>query len=173
MVIKTIGAILVLTSSTAIGSLLALQVKEQENWLKDIKMSLFLLAGELEYHQMPLPEAMRLTGMRHGGRMSSFFQRTGKELERREGKSLGVIWKNQAELAMRAAPLKKEQKEEFSEMGIYFTEADSKVRKNALEFYFSRLEEEIVRMRNTGKDKAYLYRMLGMLGGIFLLILAA
>ena len=36
---------------------------------------------------------------------------------------------------------------------------------------FSRLEEEIVQLRETGSDKAYLYRMLGMLGGMFLLIL--
>ena len=34
-----------------------------------------------------------------------------------------------------------------------------------------RLEEDIVKLRETGADKAYLCRMLGMLGGIFLLIL--
>ncbi len=173
MLIKTIGAVLVLASSTAIGSLLALQVKEQEHWLKDIKMSLFLLSGELEYHQMPLPEAMRMTGTKHKGRMSDFFQNTGKELEKKEGNSLITVWQKQAERTMKNAPLKKEQKEEFSEIGIYFAQADSMVRKNALEFYFARLEEEMAQIRGTGKDKAYLYRMMGMLGGIFLLILAA
>ena len=173
MLIKTIGAVLVLTSATAIGSLLALQVKEREYWLKDMKMSLFLLAGELEYHQMPLPEAMRITGVKHSGRMSEFFQNTGRELEKKDGNSLRAIWKEQAERIFKNAPLAKEQKEEFSEIGTYFSEADSKVRKNALEFYFSRLEEEIVQTRGTEKDKVYLYRMMGMLGGIFLLILAA
>ena len=170
--LKLVGAMLVLTSATAIGSILALQVKEQEKWLEDMKLSLFLLSGELEYHQIPFPEAMRLTGKKHKGRMREFYRKAGDELEKREGESLSMIWKNQAEKCLKQAPLKKEQKEEFSEMGIYFAGADSKVRKNALEFYFTRLEEEIVRMRSTEKEKMYLYRMLGMLGGVFLLILA-
>jgi len=34
--IKLIGAVLVLVSAYAIGSLLALKVKEQEKWLKDM-----------------------------------------------------------------------------------------------------------------------------------------
>ena len=172
MILKTVGAILVLTSATAIGSILAFRVKEQERWLADMKLSLVLLSGELEYHQVPFPEAMRLTGNKHKGRLQEFFRRTGEELEKREGESLSVVWSRQAENCLKAAPLKREQKEAFSEIGIYFAGADSKVRKNALEFYFSRLEEEIVRMRNTEKEKVYLYRMLGMLGGVFLLILA-
>ena len=171
MLIKTIGAVLVLTSATAIGSLLAMQIKEQEHWLRDIKGALFLLMGDLEYHQRPLPEALKQTGMRHEGRMKEFFLTTAAELEKKEGKRLGAIWKSQAESALKHAPLKKEQKEEFSEIGIYFAEADSKVRKNAVEFYFARLEEEIVSLRENEKDKAYLYRTMGMLGGIFLLLL--
>lgn len=173
MLIKTVGAVLVLTSATAIGSLFAMQVKEQERWLKDIKMALFLLMGELEYHQRPLPEALKQTGKRHEGRMKEFFISTAEELERKEGKRLGAIWRYQAERVLKKAPLNAEQKKEFSEIGSYFAEADSKVRKNAVEFYFSRLEEEIVQIRETGKDKAYLYRMMGMLGGIFLLLLVA
>ena len=68
--VKLIGAILVLVSAYAIGSLLALQVKEQEKWLKDMKTTLFLLLGELEYRQVPLPEALAIVGKRHGGRLA-------------------------------------------------------------------------------------------------------
>jgi hypothetical protein len=78
--IKLVGAILVLVSAYAIGSLLALQVKEQEKWLKDIKTALFLLMGELEYRQVPLPDALTIIGKRHGGRLSSFFQSLSGEL---------------------------------------------------------------------------------------------
>ena len=81
------------------------------------------------------------------------------------------LWKKQAEPALRDCPLTKEQKEEFSELGLYFTEADKETRRSSLDFYLNRLEEDIVRLRETGGDKAYLCRTLGMLGGIFLLIL--
>jgi len=173
MGIKVLGAVLVLTSATAIGYLLAYQVKEQERWLTDIKLSFLLLSGELEYHQLPLPEAFLLTGTKHGGRMKEFFLQMGEELAQKAGGNFQEIWRKQAEKTLKSAPIKKEQKEEFEQMGVYFTGAEQSVRTHAIEFYTGRLETEIEKLRETGKEKAYLYRMLGMLGGIFLLILAA
>lgn len=171
MIVKLIGAALVLASATAIGSLLALQIREQEAWLRDIKMSLFLLSGEMNYHQMPLPEAMMRTGVRHGGRMRTFYSRVGAELEKKAGESFFDIWQRQVREVLKNAPLKKEQKEAFSEIGMYFVEADCNVRKNAIDFYLDRLEEDIVILRKNGKEKAYLLQTMGVLGGMFLLIL--
>ena len=169
--IKLIGAVMVLVSAYAIGSLLALQIKEREKWLRDIKMSLFLLMGELEYNQMPLAEALELTGRRHGGRLESFFKAVAEELRKKEGISVKEIWQQRSRTALKESPLLKEQKEEFSELGLYFMETDREARKKSMEFYLSRLEEDIKGLRETGSDKAYLCRMLGMLGVIFLLIL--
>ena len=169
--IKMVGAVLVLVSAYAIGSLLALQVKEQEKWLKDCKTTLFLLLGELEYRQMPMPEALEIVGRRHGGRLSVFFQKTAEELRKKEGISLQEVWRMQAVSFLKESPLSREQKEEFAELGVCFVEADMETRKKSLDFYLSRLEEDIVSLRKTGADKAYLCRTLGMLGGIFLLIL--
>lgn len=169
--IKIIGAVLVLVSAYAIGSLLALRVKEQEKWLRDIKTALFLLQGELEYRQIPLPEALELIGRRHCGRLAAFFRVLAEELKKKDGIHLKELWRQVAEPALRDCPLSKEQKEEFAELGLYFVEADKETRKNSLDFYLNRLEEDIVKLRETGSDKAYLCRTLGMLGGIFLLIL--
>ena len=169
--VKLIGAVLVLISAYAIGSLLALQVKEQEKWLKDIKTALFLLMGELEYRQVPLPDALEIIGKRHGGRLASFFQSLSGELAKKEGFSLQELWKREAVSALKDCPLSKEQKEEFGDLGLYFMESDKETRRNSLDFYFKRLEEDIVNLRETGADQAYLCRTLGMLGGIFLLIL--
>ena len=169
--IKAIGAVLVLVSAYAMGSLLALQVKERENWLKDMKTSLFLLLGELEYRQMPLPEALELIGRRHGGRLAGFFLMLSEDLKKKDGCSMQEIWRRQARITCKDCPLSGEQKEEFAELGLYFMEADKETRRSSLEFYLHRLEEDIVKLRETGGDKAYLCRTLGMLGGIFILIL--
>lgn len=169
--IKMLGAVLVLVSAYAIGSLLALRVKEQEKWLKDIKTALFLLQGELEYRQMPLPEALAVIGARHGGRLAAFFQVLAEELSKKEGFSLQEVWKQLAASALKDSPLSGEQKEEFGELGLYFMESDRETRRTSIEFYLNRLEEDIVSLREHGADKAYLCRTLGMLGGIFLLIL--
>lgn len=170
--LKLIGAVLVLVSAYAIGCLLALQVKEQERWLRDMKTTLFLLLGELEYRQMPLPEAMELIGGRHNGRLKTFFGGLSQELRKKEGVSLQELWQQTAMTSLKESPLTKGQKEEFAELGLYFMESDKETRKNSLEFYLTRLEEDIVTLRENGGDKAYLCRTLGMLGGIFILILA-
>ena len=169
--IKLVGAVLVLVSAYAIGSLLALQVKEQGKWLRDMKTTLFLLLGELEYRQVPLPEALELIGNRHRGRLSAFFRGLSGEMKKKEGVTLQELWHRVAETSFRDCPLSKEQKEEFSELGLYFMESDRETRREALDFYFNRLEEDIIQLREKGGDKAYLCRTLGMLGGIFLLIL--
>lgn len=169
--VKMIGIVLVLVSAYAIGSLFAGQIKEREKWLKDIKTALFLLMGELEYHKQPLPEALELVGGRHGGRMERFFRETAEELGKKEGICMKEIWQQKAEVVLKESPLSREQKEEFAELGLYLMEADRAARKNAMEFYLDRLEEDIVILRENGADKAYLYRTMGMLGGMFLLIL--
>ena len=169
--VKLVGAVLVLVSSCAIGALLALQVKEQEKWLKDIKTTLFLLLGELSYRQMPMPDAMELVGIRHSGRMKDFYLGMTEELQKKNGLSLQELWQKHALVSLKDSPLNGSQKEEFAELGLCFSETDKETRKNSLDFYLTRLEEDIVSLREKGADKAYLCRTLGMLGGIFLLIL--
>ncbi len=169
--IKLIGAVLVLVSACGIGGLLALQIKEQEKWLKEIKLSLVLLLGELEYRQMPLPEAASLLSVRQNGKLAAFFKGLAEELQKKEGFSLQELWRQQAEPVVKDSPLSREQREEFKELGLYFMESDKETRRNAVEFYLKRLEEDIITLRENGADRAYLCRTLGMLGGIFILIL--
>lgn len=170
--IKLIGAVMVLVSAYAIGSIFALQIKEQERWLKEIKTTLFLLQGELDYRQVPLPEAVAIIGKRNSGRLSAFFRNMAEEMQKKEEGSLQEIWRRQAMKVIKECPLSAGQKEDFAELGICFAESDRESRKNALEFYFQRLEEDIVKIRKNGADRAYLCRTLGMMGGILILILA-
>lgn len=169
--IRLLGALLILISAYAIGSLFALQVKEQEKWLTDIKTSLLLLLGELEYRRIPMSEALELIAKRRGGRLAGFFQMLSEELKKKEGFSLQKLWHRLALASLKNSPLTTDKKEEFAELGLYFMEADPDTRRSSVEFYLKRLEEDIVKLRENGAKKAYLCRMLGMLGGIFLLIL--
>ena len=84
---------------------------------------------------------------------------------------LKELWAAQAEQILSKAPLLKSQKQEFAALGECFSETDSTARENAIAFYLKRLEAELEHLEQTGRDKAYLYRMLGMLGGLFLLVL--
>lgn len=170
--VKMVGTVLVLVSAYALGSLFALKLREQERWLKEMKLALFLLMGELDYRQMPMPEALERTGRHENGCVDVFFKAMSAELEKKEGIPLRELWKQQACKHLKDSPLTKKQQEEFAELGMCFAETDKETRKQAVEFYLNRLEEEIKVLRETGGDRGYLYRALGMLGGMFLVILA-
>ena len=169
--VKMIGAVLVLTSAYALGCLFALKLKEQERWMKEIKLALFLLQGELEYRQLPLPDALERAGNHQRGCLEVFFKNMSMELNKREGIPLKELWKRQSEQFLKNSPLSREQREEFGELGVCFAETDKETRKQTLNFYLNRLEEELKVLRETGGEKEYLYRALGMLGGMFLVIL--
>lgn len=168
---KLIGGILVLISAAAIGGIFAGRVKEQEEWLKEIKLVLLLLSGELNYHKTPLPEAFLNVAGRHDGALTEFFQNLSEELSEKNGAGFKEVWAEQAERIMQKTPLSTAQKREFVSISECFSETDSAARENTVAFYINRLETELSEFQKTGRDKAYLYRMLGMLGGIFLLIL--
>ncbi|MGN0507316.1 MAG: stage III sporulation protein AB [Lachnospiraceae bacterium] len=168
---KLMGGALVLVSAAAIGGTFAGRVKEQEVWLKEIKLVFLLLGGELNYNKTPLPEAFILVARRHDGPLTPFLKKVGEELTEQNGRMLKELWAAQAGQILLKAPLLKSQKQEFAALGECFSETDSTARENAIAFYLKRLEAELEHLEQTGRDKAYLYRMLGMLGGLFLLVL--
>lgn len=168
---KLLGGMLVLLSTTAIGGCLARQMREQERWMKEIKKVLMLLNGELTYNKTPLPEAFTLVGTRHGGQMQRFLLAIGDALRKQNGSGFLDCWKRESEHWLSNAPLNKEQKREFIDLGECFLGADAVARDNNIAFYLSRVDNELEQLSKTVKDKAYLYRMLGVLGGMFLWIL--
>lgn len=168
---KLIGGILVLLSATALGSCMAGKMREQEYLMKEIKKVLMLLGGELTYNKTPLPEAFTLVGNRHKGQMQPFLLSMGEALHQQDGGNFLERWNKEAEQWLLPMPLSKEQKREFMELGECFLGTDAIARDNSLAFYVSRVDQELEQLSKTGKDKAYLYRMLGILGGMFLWIL--
>lgn len=171
MIWRLIGGTLVLVSTAAIGATLAGRIRAQEAWLKEIKLVFLLLGGELNYNKTPLPDAFLLLARRHSGPLTPFLKKVGEEIGRQSGNMLKEIWAEQAGKFLSDSPLSKGQKQEFVELGECFSETDSNARENTVAFYISRLEAELLKLQQSGKDKAYLYRMLGMLGGAFLLVL--
>ena len=171
MIWKLIGGMLVLISTAAIGATLAGRIRIQEAWLKEIKLVFLLLGGELNYNKTPLPDAFLLLAKRHSGPLAPFLKEVGEELSSQSGNILKELWAERAKKLLSDSPLSKGQKQEFMELGECFSETDSNARENEVAFYIRRLEAELCKLQQSGKDKAYLYRMLGVLGGAFLLVL--
>lgn len=169
--LKTVGSVMILCSAGAIGMIFAGRIKESELWLKEIKLVIIRLTGEIRYHRKTVPEALCTVGRRYEGRLKEFLTETGEQLQEMESGSLQEVWKHNGEQILQQAPLTREQKEAFLELGSFFCEADETTRTGTIDFYLLRLEEELKELRKNGKEKAYLYRMLGVMGGMFLLIL--
>lgn len=171
MILKTVGGGLIVLSTSAIGCLLAGRMKEQERLLSAIRQAVLFLVGELNYRRLPLPEAFAAVAERQQGHLRLFFETMAEALRKKEGSSFTERWCREAKLWLAKSPLNLEQQAAFLELGESLLIAEEESRTRALELYGRRLEEELLQLARTGKDQRYLYRMLGILSGMFLWIL--
>ncbi len=82
MIIKLIGALLVVASCGGFGISIASGYKKEVLALKKLITSVDRMVGELEYRLTPLPELLRLAGKTSEGPVGTFFLRVVKELNR-------------------------------------------------------------------------------------------
>lgn len=101
MILKSIGALLIIFSSSAIGFRLSSDLKYRIEELSVLKKIALMLRGEIKYTSTPLFEAFSVIGNRIKSPYKEFLLETAKELEELNGTSFAVIWGGDAEKAFR------------------------------------------------------------------------
>ena len=81
MMLRIIGAVLVVASSTGVGFMLAANCKAQERTLKQLIQALRHMACRLAYCMPPLPELCRSSAAVAGGTVGAVLERFSSELE--------------------------------------------------------------------------------------------
>lgn len=170
-IIKIIGCILVIASSTGMGFFFSGEMKNRIEDLKELKKLIGLLRGDIRYANTPLPEAINAITRRRSGRFDKFFQYVSNELQELSGRTFSEIWKTAVEKELADSSLKKKDKLHLVQFGDYIGYLDKDMQMNTLDLYISQLEESISELSKTAKEKAYLYNSLGIMAGIFITII--
>lgn len=170
-IMKIIGCILVIVSSASIGFFFSNEMKYRIDNLKELKKLILLLRGDIRYANTPLPEAIAAITRRQSGSYNDFFLYVSKKLGELSGQTFSEIWKEAVLLKLSDTSLTKKDKLQLAQLGENLGYLDKDMQMNTFDLFLSQLEEEIKDLSKTVKEKAYLYNTLGILAGVFIIII--
>lgn len=171
LVIKVIGCILIMSSCTGMGLLFAGEIKRRLEDLKSAKSIAILLRGDIRYAQTALPEALENAAKRHEGRLAPFLKRVSGELKQYSGTSLRDIWRIAVNEELNKTSLTKKDKECLLQLGDQLGYLDIDMQINTIDWYITQVEDMMNDLSNDAKQKIRLYQSLGILFGLFVVIL--
>ncbi|MDD5937021.1 MAG: stage III sporulation protein AB [Clostridiales bacterium] len=169
--IKITGCVLIISSSSGMGFLLANDIRKRLEDLRSAKTIALLLRGDIRYAHTALPEALENVARRHDGRMSPFLKRVARELHKYNGLSFTEIWKQAMEEELKNTSLSKKDKVSLLQFGEQLGYLDKDMQINHIDWYIAQLDDDMKEITSEAKDKMRLYKSLGVLFGILVTIL--
>ena len=168
---KIAGVILVAVSGALLGMVFQRELHQRILLLQDFQQGLLFLHQEITYLKVPLGEAALNAGQPLLEPLASFFRETGKKLEKLPGSSFLEVWTEMEERYLEDIALKQEDLELIRQLGVQLERMEPGGGSSFLEMFEQRVEAALAEAREEYRGKAQLYRRLGMMGGIFLVIL--
>jgi stage III sporulation protein AB len=170
-IMKIIGCILVIASSAGIGFYFSGEMRSRIADLKELKKLIGLLRGDIRYANTPLPEAISSITRRHSGRFDLFFHYVSVKLQELSGLTFSDVWKVATEKELAGTALTKQDKSHLIQFGENLGYLDKDMQMNTFDLYITQLEDVISELSKTVKEKAYLYNTLGIMAGVFIIII--
>lgn len=158
-------------SSCSIGFLFARELCKRKEELEEQYNLLKLMLGDIRYTRASLPESVDKARKRHEGSYFLWLEEIAKRMENSPGVTIADIWKDAADVGLYQSSLTKEERKKFVEFGELLRVHERENVIAGFEIYLSELEDEIVKIRGVVTMKTKLYRSMGILIGIFIVIL--
>lgn len=177
MIVKLAGCLMVLAGSGGLGWYFSYVWKKQLKNLIDLKKLVYMLKGEILYANAPLQEAFAHVGRKAGENcgLAVFFSFVSEEMDKRRGEPFSDIWQEAVEQIGQGeffdTLMAKEDKQSFSSFGSGLGYLDSSMQERTILLYLEQLEERIGYLQQHKRERCRLYESLGILMGMFLVIL--
>lgn len=170
MFIKLLGATLILLSSSFLGYYYSKSLGRRVEDLRVLKRALTLLRSEINYISSPMPEALENVGERIDHEIGHYFKSIADELKLNQGKTLTEVWKKHAQKILERTYLNALDIKNimiFSENVGYL---DKEMQNNNIRLFLDQLDEEIKMAIENDAKYNKLYRSLGVLSGILIIV---
>lgn len=174
MALKWIGSLLVLFAAGGFGIWSAGQWRERLRLLEMLRQMIYFLKGEITYSHAPLAEGLERVGKRESSPLGRLFTAAAEGICRQEGESLQEIWRREVEVLSSPAlrlPLTPEDIKQLTGLGEHLGYLDVDMQERTLKLYLEQLDLSIGYLRENQKEKCRLYTSLGIMGGMFLVII--
>lgn len=168
--IKFIGAVLVVFAGAGFGACPVHKMKERTREMEGLYFCLLRLKSEINHAVKPLPEAIKSVTKNGNGTYIKVLENVASEMEK-GGKSYESLLSECAELYFTGSVITREEQEAFKETFLLLGGGDRERQIQALEYYAEVIRNAMAQEKQKKKERSYLYRSLGVLGGIFLSVI--
>ncbi len=164
--VKGIIYILIFSSSTYIGILISKQYSNRVNELKDLKLALNILKTKIRFTNEPLYNIFDEIANTSNGNISNLFNNVCKKLK---NNSASDAW----EETLDTVPLsiKREDRQVIKSMGRMLGKTDINGQLSEIELTENFLETQIIDAENEKNKNEKLYRTLGMITGVGIIVI--
>ena len=169
--LRIIGGGLVIAATSGAGFTYGMWLQEYLEILLYLRHVIYLLKGELKYTNAPLNEVFGRASHRVKEPYRGWFQVMAHQVETREGKGFFKIWIQSVDRCLGDLHLKKEHVMLLKELGACLGQMDSESESRNFQLYLERMELEIEKERTGLAAKRRIGNCLGVMSGIFLVII--
>ncbi|MCI7813686.1 MAG: stage III sporulation protein AB [Lachnospiraceae bacterium] len=171
--LRWLGMGVILFSCSSIGVTAAQKMKKRIQNLYDLREGMMLLQGEIRYAKATLPEAFEHAGAHAAPSCKAFFEAVGTQMERLETRSAKEVLVRCAKEELSGPGFLREDLERLERLGEQLGYLDQEMQIKGLEFYIRQQQGVCEEAEREYREKARLYRYMGIIGGLFLVIVLA
>lgn len=171
IVFKIIGSVIVIISSTCIGMKLSDKLNVQLELLRKMKHLVILIRGEIKYNNSYLGQAFLNISNRICEPYKGLMIEVAEKLDDETGETFADIWKKGVEEKLLKTELSKKHILKLQELGDTLGFLDKEMQMSNFDLFIDRLDCEIEESVQKNKENCKLYRSLGVLSGIAIVIL--
>ncbi len=168
---KLAGSILIILATSLIGAGMAVNLERQYEELKYIRQLLYQLQSEIKYSRSFLSEAFRSISQSAQAPYDKWMRELSLKLEQKSEGSLGGIWCESIDTYLKELKIATKQKEQLKDLGNYLGNVDADIQIKHIDMLCIQLELKMNEMRKELEEKKKLCRCLGVMSGIFIVII--
>ena len=169
--LKLAGIFLIFLASVGIGYSGSRELIIREKNLEAFLQLLLCLKGEIRCGNSSLPDAFRDTAHRCGGVYQKFLEKAADDMEKNTRRNAARIIRESAQKYLAQECLSGEELERISALGEKLGYLDREMQLRQLELYETEFQQMIRKLQKIIPDKLKIYRSLGIMGGMMLIIL--
>ncbi len=133
--------------------------------LEELKQIFIMLKNEMQYARTSLDEMFLHASRKADGVYRLWLHRLSEDLRERRKGTFQEIWMQSLHALENDLHLTEQEAEELRQIGNHISDTDS------LAMYLGQLDLSIKQARKEASDKKKMYQSMGILGGIFLVII--
>ena len=163
--LKLIGSILILVACTGIGFSKSNDMQAHLNELEELKKIFYLLKSELQYTRAPFAEVFEKIGQKTREPFQTWLLDLCNRLKEKRAGMFWDMWCSSIEDNLKGSRIKEDELKELKNVGKNLEYIES------LDLFIEQMEYGIKNTRESYRTKRKLCQSLGIMGGIFLVIL--